>query len=211
MTNSTATCSTRRGWAPSGCTLLLSHQERNRQPYHTGSVAGRVNKDRACHRTPGRRCQVCYWCIIEDSWKRQHYHWHIVHKDIKSCGETPGTNTWSRQVQMEHPWTLWNEMDKFSLNNSSWKSNSWGTQCFFSGKEDKHEHGVGFLVHKDILNTVMGCRPDSSRLITIRSRAVLFIMTVVQAYSPTSDYDYNEIERFYNQPLNVIDGTSRKL
>ena len=86
-----------------------------------------------------------------------------------------------------------------------------GHKVFFSGKEDKYEHGVGFLVHKDILNTVMGCRPDSSRLITIRSRAVLFIITVVQAYSPTSDYDYNEIERFYNQPLNVIDGTSRKL
>ena len=40
-----------------------------------------------------------------------------------------------------------------------------GHKVFFSGKEDKHEHGVGFLVHKDIVNTVMGCRPVSSRLI----------------------------------------------
>ena len=31
-----------------------------------------------------------------------------------------------------------------------------GLKVFFSGKEDKHEHGVGFLVHKDIVNTVMG-------------------------------------------------------
>ena len=29
-----------------------------------------------------------------------------------------------------------------------------GHKVFFSGKEDKHEHGVGFLVHKDIVNTV---------------------------------------------------------
>ena len=36
-----------------------------------------------------------------------------------------------------------------------------GHKVFFSGKEDKHEHGVGFLVHKDIANTVMGCRPVS--------------------------------------------------
>ena len=26
-----------------------------------------------------------------------------------------------------------------------------GHKVFFSGKEDKHEHGVGFLVHKDIV------------------------------------------------------------
>ena len=31
-----------------------------------------------------------------------------------------------------------------------------GHKVFFSGKEDKHEHGVGFPVHKDIVNTVMG-------------------------------------------------------
>ena len=26
-------------------------------------------------------------------------------------------------------------------------------KVFFSGKEDQHEHGVGFFVHKDIVNT----------------------------------------------------------
>ena len=65
-----------------------------------------------------------------------------------------------------------------------------GHKVFFSGKENKHEHGVGFLVHKDIVTTVMGCRPVSSRLITI---------TILQAYAPTSDYDDNEIEEFYDQ------------
>ena len=40
-----------------------------------------------------------------------------------------------------------------------------GHKVFFSGKEDKHEHCVEFLVHEDIVNTVMGCRPVSSRLI----------------------------------------------
>ena len=60
----------------------------NTQPYHTGSVAARVNKDRAFRRTPGWRCQVCYWCIIEDTRKRQHHHRHLEHKDSKSCRET---------------------------------------------------------------------------------------------------------------------------
>ena len=31
-----------------------------------------------------------------------------------------------------------------------------GHNAFFSGNKDKHQHGIGFLVHKDIVNTVMG-------------------------------------------------------
>ena len=84
-----------------------------------------------------------------------------------------------------------------------------GYKVFFSGKEDKHEHGVGFLVHKDNVNTVMGCGPVSSKLITIGLRAVSFNITIVQAYTPTSDYDDNEIEKFYDQLEIVIDQTPK--
>ena len=66
-----------------------------------------------------------------------------------------------------------------------------GQKVFFSRKEDKHEHCVGFLVHKDIVNIVMGY-PVSSRLIIIRLRAVPFNITVLQVYAPTSDYDDKE-------------------
>ena len=78
----------------------------NTQPYHTGSVTARVNKDRTFCRTPGRRSQVCYWCIIEGSRKRQHHHLHLEHKDSKSCREISGTNTRNGQVRMVHLWTL---------------------------------------------------------------------------------------------------------
>ena len=85
-----------------------------------------------------------------------------------------------------------------------------GHKVFFNGKEDKHEHGVWFLVHKDIMKTVMGCRPVSSTLITIRLRAVPFNIAVVQAYAPTLDYDDNKTEEFYDQLQNVIDQTPKK-
>ena len=85
-----------------------------------------------------------------------------------------------------------------------------GHKVFFCGKEDKHENGVGFLVHKDIVNTVMKCCPVSSRLITIRLRAVPFNITIVQAYASTSDYDDNKIEEFYDQLQNVIYQTAKK-
>ena len=56
----------------------------------------------------------------------------------------------------------------------------------------------------------MGCCPVSSRLITIRPRAVPFNITTVQAYAPTSDYDDNKIEKFYDQPQNINDQTPKK-
>ena len=59
-----------------------------------------------------------------------------------------------------------------------------GHKVFLRGKEDKHEQGIAFLVHKDIMNTVMGCCQVSSRLITIHLRAVPFNITVVQLYAP---------------------------
>ena len=67
---------------------------------------------------------------------------------------------------------LTHEMDRYRWNilglcEMRWKNfgettTEEGHKVFFSGKEDKHEHGVGFLVHKDIVNTVMGCRPSPS-------------------------------------------------
>ena len=84
---------------------------------------------------------------------------------------------------MEHSWTL-SEVNRKNFGETTTEE---GHKVFFSGKEDKHEHGVGFLVHEDIVNTVIGCRPVSSRLITIRPGAVPFSITIVQAYAPTSD------------------------
>ena len=59
------------------------------------------------------------------------------------------------------------------------------------------------------MNSVMGSREVSSRLITIRLWAVPLHITVVQAYAPTSDYDDKEIE-FCDQVWNAIDQTPKK-
>ena len=80
---------------------------------------------------------------------------------------------------MEHPWTLQNEMEEL------WQNNGKMTQGFLQWKRGKQEHSFGFLVHKDIMKTVMGCRPVSSRLITNHLRAVPFNITVVQVYAPS--------------------------
>ena len=120
----------------------------------------------------------------------------MEHKDTKSRRETSGTNTRNGQIAYG-----WNILGLCEMNRKNFgETTTWeGHKVFFIGKEDKHEHGVGVLVHKDIVNTVMGYRPVSSRLITIRLRAVPFNITIVQACAPTSDYDDNKIEEFYDQ------------
>ena len=57
----------------------------------------------------------------------------------------------------------------------------------------------------------MGCHPVSSRLITIRLRAVPFNITIVQEYTPMSDYDDNKIAEFCDQLQNVIDQTPKDI
>ena len=69
---------------------------------------------------------------------------------------------------------------------------------------------VGFLVHKDIVDAVLGCRPVSSRLISIRLRAAHFNITIIQVYAPTSGHDDNEVDHFYQQLQDTIDQTSKK-
>ena len=85
-----------------------------------------------------------------------------------------------------------------------------GHRLYFSGSRDKHQHGVGFLVHKDTANTVMGCRPVSERIITIRLRASPCNITIIQAYAPTSEKEDKEVEDFYEQIQEVIDQTPKK-
>ena len=61
------------------------------------------------------------------------------------------------------------------------------------------------------MNTVMGCHPVSSRLITIHLRAVPFNITIVQAYTPMSVYDDNKIAEFCDQLQNDIDQTPKDI
>ena len=89
-------------------------------------------------------------------------------------------------------------------------STSEGRKLYFSGREDRHEHGVGFPIHKDNLNAIMGCRPVSSRLNAIRLRTSPFNITIVQAYAPTTDYVDNGIEGFIDQLQEFIDQTPKK-
>ena len=85
-----------------------------------------------------------------------------------------------------------------------------GHEVYFSGKEGKHEYGVGFLVYKDVVGAVLGCLPVSSRLISIRLRAAPFNITIIQVYAPTFGHDDSEVDHFYQKLQETIDQTPKK-
>ena len=81
---------------------------------------------------------------------------------------------------------------------------------YFHGKADKYEQGVGFLVHKDIVKSVIGCRPISSRLMTVRLRASPFNITIIKVYAPTSSYDDSDVDEFYRELPSLVDQTPKQ-
>ena len=60
------------------------------------------------------------------------------------------------------------------------------------------------------MGAVLGCQPVSSRLISIRLRAVPFNITIIQVYAPTSGHDNSEVDHFYQQLQETIDKTPKK-
>ena len=90
------------------------------------------------------------------------------------------------------------------------KSKQDGHRLYWSGLEDTHEQGVGFIVHKNTVNCVMTCCPISSRLITIRLRASPFNITIIQAYASTTNYSDDDAEYFYEELQKVLDKTPKK-
>ena len=72
--------------------------------------------------------------------------------------------------------------------------NRWGSQSILQWKRGQHEQGVAFLLNKDIVKNLIGCRPVSSRSMKVRLRANSFNITSIQVYAPTSVYDDSEVE-----------------
>ena len=118
-------------------------------------------------------------------------------------------------MECENSEAACNEQVSLGLCEMRWKnfgemSTDDGHKVYFSGEEDSNGNGVGFLVHKDVVDAVLGCRPVSSRLTSIRLRAAPFNITIIQVYAPTSGHDDSEVDHFYQQLQKTIDQTPKK-
>ncbi|GFR58743.1 craniofacial development protein 2 [Elysia marginata] len=85
-----------------------------------------------------------------------------------------------------------------------------GHKIWFSGEETTHQYGVAFLVRKRIANCIINATPISSRLISIRLAAKPHNITAIQVYTPTSDHEDDEVEKFYEDLDNSIAKVPKK-
>ena len=84
-----------------------------------------------------------------------------------------------------------------------------GNKIYYSGRE-KHQEDVGFIVRKELINSVLNYTTISSRVISIRLKASPINITIILIYAPTSTYNDEEIEKFYETVDNTIQESHKK-
>ena len=82
----------------------------------------------------------------------------------------------------------WTEMGEF---------NSDDHYIYYCGQESLRRNGVAMMVNKRVLNAVLGCNLKNDRMISIRFQGILFNITLIQVYAPTSNAKEAEVEWFY--------------
>lgn len=74
-----------------------------------------------------------------------------------------------------------------------------GDWVFHHSGGDKHEHGVGILLTKEMDSAVIGCWQLSDRVMLLKIGAKPVNINVIQVYAPTTQHSDDVIDRFYEQ------------
>ena len=132
------------------------------------------------------------------------------------------TGTWNVRSLSDHgkEEVLINEMNRLEWNilgicEMRWKgtgevTSEDGHKILYSGDKDKKIRGVGFIIHKNTIKSVIEINPVSGRLITIRLSSKPQNVTIIQVYAPTSESSEEEIEEFYYSVQSAINRTPKK-
>jgi len=72
-------------------------------------------------------------------------------------------------------------------------------KLWYSGEEKEHMKGVGFLVHKNSVKSVLECAPMSIRTMSIRLDGKPQSLSIIQVYAPTKASDEEILEQFYKE------------
>ena len=65
------------------------------------------------------------------------------------------------------------------------------------------------MVNKRVRNAVLGCNLKNDRMISLRLQGKPYNITVVQDYAPTSNAEEAEVERFYEDPQDLLEHTKK--
>ena len=83
-------------------------------------------------------------------------------------------------------------------------TNSNGSVTIYSGHESIHTHGVGLIISKEKVNTLIEWDPISPRLIKARFFSKYCKLTILQCYAPTNEADSEEKADWYEQLQSIV-------
>ena len=81
---------------------------------------------------------------------------------------------------------------------------------YYCRQESLRRNGVAIMVNKRVRNAVLGCSFKTDRMISVHFQDKPFNITVIQAYAPTSNAEEAEVERFYEDPQDLLELTPKK-
>ena len=67
------------------------------------------------------------------------------------------------------------------------------------------------MVNERVWNAVLGCNLENYRMISVCFQGKPFIITVIQAYAPTSNTEEAEVEWFYEDLQDLLELTPKKI
>ena len=77
------------------------------------------------------------------------------------------------------------------------------TYIYYCGQESLKGNGVAIIVNKTVQNAVLGCNLKNDIMISVRFQGKPFNITVIQAYTPTSNAEEAEVEWLYEDLLEL--------
>ena len=78
------------------------------------------------------------------------------------------------------------------------------------GKNPLEKNGVAMIVNRRVQNAVLGCNLKNTRMISVHFQGKPFNITVIQVYSPISNAEKAEVERFYEDLQDLLELTPQK-
>ena len=82
----------------------------------------------------------------------------------------------------------WTGMGEFNLDDH---------YIYYCGQESLRRNGVAIMVNKRVRNAVLGCNLKNDRMISVRFQGKPLNITVIQVYTPNSNNEEAQVERFY--------------
>ena len=107
-----------------------------------------------------------------------------------------------------------NKVDIVGLSEVRWEGDGHfrtddGDKVYYSGGKGS-KHGVAVIITGKTANAVLGYKAVSDRIITVRIGAKPFNTTIIQLYAPTTQYDDDAIEDWYEQVQETVDQSPKQ-